>query len=137
MDAVGSITAVAPNLGAAADADAAGVGAATAAAAVAASTSSASAAGGGAAAAAVAAGAPARARAAPVAAPLPLSLSQQSSEARALANPQEGSIAAHRVAVLRTGKNILASRNGLASALTTACHAHKQQDGCVNDINYC
>lgn len=51
----------------------------------------------------------------------PLSLSHKSSDARALANPQEGSIAAHRVAALRVGKNILASRNGLASALTTAC----------------
>lgn len=49
-----------------------------------------------------------------------VSLSHKSSDARALANPQEGSIAAHRVAALRVGKNSLASRNGLASALTTA-----------------
>lgn len=60
----------------------------------------------------------------------PVSLSHKSSDARALANPQEGSIAAHRVAALRAGKNILASRNGFASALTTACQTQpKQRDG--------
>lgn len=134
MGAASSATAEVPNLGAAgAAALRGGGGAASPAAALGGGCS-------GAAAVAAAASCGGGGAAAPatcvVVARSPVSLSQKSSDARALANPQEGSIAAHRVAALRAGKNILASRNGFASALTTACQTQPNNAmGNVSDVH--